>query len=210
MLNENLMEKVMDKHATISIDDIDINPENYRGHPAEQISALRVSLNKFGQVKSIVVQAPKREGGKFLLVAGEGITVSARLQGLKQLHADIIPADWPAEKVKAYMVADNETGRRADPDLVQLASLMNEVQAFDSDLLAAMGYSDEEFDELLKAVGAEVGSGVKLKELETKPPPKMAWALIGIPVVNYGRIASVIEKLADDPLVIVETSVNDG
>lgn len=200
----------MDTNTTIAIDDIEINAENYRGHPAEQINSLRASLRQFGQVKSIVVQAPKGKGGKYLLVAGEGITVSARLEGFTELHADVIPADWPEEKVKAYMVADNETGRRADPDLVQLASLMEEAQSYDSDLLAAMGYSDEEFDDLLQAVGVDAGAGVKLKDLETKPPPKMAWALIGIPVVNYGRISKVVESLADDPLVIVETSVNDG
>lgn len=100
--------------------------ENYQHHPPEQLKRIAASLVRFGQVRSIVVQAQgePQEGGAYLLVAGHGLVEAARLvaQGrvsapplrrheLTALDARVLPASWPALKVKGYLVADNETVR---------------------------------------------------------------------------------------------------
>jgi hypothetical protein len=50
----------------------------------------------------------------------------------------------------------------------------------------------------------------ELKTLEVKPPPKMAWVLIGIPLVRYGEISGIMEKLARDETIFMESTVNDA
>ncbi len=67
------------------------HPRNYNQHDAGQVADLRESLRQFGQVRSIVVQATKR-ASEYLIVAGHGIVEAARLEGLKTVKADIIPA----------------------------------------------------------------------------------------------------------------------
>jgi len=49
---------------------------------------------------------------------------------------------------------------------------------------------------------------VELKALDTMPPPKMAWVLLGIPTVRFAEIAEAVERLAAVPEVILETTVN--
>ena len=105
------------------------HPRNYNGHDEGQIGDLRASLRRFGQVRSVVVQAlspglSPNGGGGYLVVAGNGVHEAARLEGLESLRADVIPADWDEARVLAYLAADNELARRARPDEAQLAVLV--------------------------------------------------------------------------------------
>lgn len=90
------------------------HPRNYNRHDPAQIADLRASLRIFGQVRSIVVQDDGLGG--FLLVAGHGVHVAARLEEFTELRADVIPADWDDEKVLAYLAADNELAKAANAD----------------------------------------------------------------------------------------------
>jgi len=101
------------------------NPRNYQRHGAEQIANLRTSLREFDQVQCIIVQDDGK--GRYVLVAGHGVHRAAILERFETLWANIIPADWPAERVLAYMGADNELARQADPDQAQLAALVADV-----------------------------------------------------------------------------------
>lgn len=128
------------------------HPQNYQRHAPEQIVDLRASLRKFGQVRSIVVQDDGADG--FFLVAGHGLTEAARAEGLTELRADVIPADWPPVKVLAYLAADNELARRADPDQAQLAALVAQVQAADAELAQLAAGGDAALKRLLALVAA--------------------------------------------------------
>jgi len=101
------------------------HPMNYNRHDEEQIKDLRLSLRRFGQVKSIVVQDDGADG--FLLVAGEGIWRASKDEEIEELRADVIPTDWEPPRVLAYLGADNELARRAQPDEAQLAALIEQV-----------------------------------------------------------------------------------
>ena len=115
------------------------HPENYNQHSPEQIADLALSLRTFGQVRSIVVQAQAKE--HFTVVAGHGIVAAARAEGWAELRADVLPATWPAARVLAYLAADNELARRADPDKMQLARIVASLRDVDAELarLAAGG-----------------------------------------------------------------------
>lgn len=121
------------------------HPRNYNRHSPEQLGRLRASLRRFGQVRSVVVQA--LDGGGYIIVAGHGLVEAAKAEGWTEVHADVIPADWPEVKVLAYMAADNELARLADPDQEQLAALVAKVRAEGDDELAALAAGT---DELMK------------------------------------------------------------
>ena len=192
---------------TIKISLMDAHPMNYNAHPQEQIAGLRVSLRTFGQVQTVVVQ--RQANGRYLIVAGHGLTEAAKLEGIETLECRVIPEDWSREKVLAYLAADNEHARRSQRDDVQLASILQEAADFDKALLSAIGYSDQEFMALLEEVGAGE-SAAKLKPVDVaKPPPDMVWVLIGIPVVKFGSIASTIDAVANNPDAIVEMTTNN-
>lgn len=140
------------QHATVALDALTPHPRNYRRHPESQVARLEASLARFGQVRSIVVQ--EGADGRYLLVAGHGLAEAARAQGLTELRADVIPASWTPQQVEGYLIADNESARGADDDLVALAQLLEEQQGA-GEALAALGYSDEDLAALLETLAAE-------------------------------------------------------
>lgn len=136
------------------------HPKNYNRHSEAQVGDLCVSLRRFGQVRSIVVQengkgeglGARDEERPFLLVAGEGVWTAAQRVGLEELRADVIPGDWEPVLVEAYLAADNELARAADPDEAQLALLVAAVK--------------ERADEELARLAA--GTAERLRELEER------------------------------------------
>ena len=137
---------------TIALADYQPHKRNYNRHPASQIERLRASLRKFGQPRNIVVW-------RKYFVAGHGVAQAAMAEGWATLRANEIPADWPETRVMAFLAADNELSRLSDPDQAALAALIDEARQFDGELLAAIGYDDLGFAELLKEVEGGAGGG---------------------------------------------------
>ena len=125
------------------------HPRNYQQHPESQIAELMASLRRFGQVRSLVVQ--EQDGG-YLMVAGHGVMEAARRLEWKELRADVLPATWTAEQVMAYLVADNELAKQAEPDEVQLATLLKELEAAEFGL-EGLGWDEDELEALIDELG---------------------------------------------------------
>ena len=85
-----------------------------------------------------------------MIVAGHGLTMAAQMAGWTSILTMPIPDDWDEATVLAYLAADNELARQADPDLAQLAAITKELEGIDEELarLAAGG------DDALKALMA--------------------------------------------------------
>jgi ParB-like chromosome segregation protein Spo0J len=141
------MSEIVNK--VIPIDQLKPHPRNYKKHPDAQIKRLMASVTRFSQVRSIVVQEGKP--GQYMLVAGHGFTEAAKLQGLKELRADVIPATWSDEQVTGYLIADNEQAKLAEDDNTLLAEILQEQANLDYDL-ASLGSSQEELDALLESI----------------------------------------------------------
>jgi len=136
-------------NAVVSVGALTPHPRNYNQHSQEQVADLRRSLRRFGQVRSIVVQA-QADPGRWLIVAGHGIVAAARAEGIESLRADVIPADWNDAMVLAYLAADNELARQGQPDEAQLAALLRDVQAqADRELAALAAGSEARLTEML-------------------------------------------------------------
>ena len=137
------------RNRDVDLDGLMPHPQNYNRHPAEQVRRLAKSLTKFGQVRSVVVW-------RNTLLAGHGVAEAARILNWRTVRADVLPDDYPEHLALAYVAADNELARQGDPDMAQLAAILEQSKAADAELLEAIGYSDKEFEALLKEVGKAV------------------------------------------------------
>lgn len=154
---------------TILTADCKPHKSNYNKHSDAQIEDLRESLRQFGPVRSIVVQKKKRGKG-YTLVAGEGVWIAAWAEEIPELPARIIPAKWSATKVKAYLAADNELGRYATADEMQLAALVQQVHDTEGETLARLAAGEKNaLDRLLAMTngsGAPEDAGARITEAE--------------------------------------------
>lgn len=118
------------------------HPRNYNVHPAGQVEKLAASLRKFGQVRSIVTW-------RSTILAGHGVVEAARLLGWQEVSADVLPDEYPEHLALAYVAADNELARQGEPDLAQLAAILEESAAADAELLEAAGFTAAEYERLV-------------------------------------------------------------
>lgn len=154
------------ENRTVPVGACKPHPGNYNRHDEGQIADLRLSLQKFGQVRSIVVQDDG--AGGYLLVAGHGLHAAAAAEGLTELRADVIPADWPPVKVIAYLAADNELARRGSPDEAQLAALVRQIEEeADAELARLAAGGEERLKELLAGMDGESRAAAKAQARKT-------------------------------------------
>lgn len=146
MTDPQINDPIVNRHVAIGL--IDDHPDNDNEHPEEQIEELRASLRIFGQGESIAVQAPAQEGGRYLCVAGHGVKEAANLEGFTHLRCDVFPADWPPQKIKAYLVAANRLGTKSRRNDAQTSAILAEIKESDPDLLPATGWTDSEIEDL--------------------------------------------------------------
>lgn len=105
-------------------------PENYQGHPAEQLKHLCESL-ELGQWKGIVIwRGPDTDldAGQYYILAGHGLVGAARAGG----YTHLVAQDWSAlslDDARRLLVADNETAKLATPDNARLLALVEQVRA---------------------------------------------------------------------------------
>ena len=133
---------------TVPLATLQPHPRNYNRHPADQVRKLAKSLGKFGQVRSVVIW-------RGTILAGHGVVEAARSLKWTEIRADVLPDDYPEHLALAYVAADNELARQGDPDMAQLAAILEESKTADAELLEAIGYSDAEFAALLKEVASD-------------------------------------------------------
>lgn len=132
----------------VKLAEVKAHKRNYNRHPAVQVERIAISLRKFGQVRSIVVW-------RNTILAGHGVVEAAKSLGWREIAADVLPDEYPEHLALAYVAADNELGRLADPDQAALAAILEESKTADAELMAAIGYNNAEFQALLKEVAKE-------------------------------------------------------
>ncbi len=125
---------------TVNVANLECDPANARKHDDRNVDAIRLSLERFGQQKPIVVDANGR------VIAGNGTLQAARLLGWTEIA--VVRTGLAAGDAKAYAIADNRTAELADWDKEALASVLADLRAAeDVDYLAA-GFTDEEIAEM--------------------------------------------------------------
>lgn len=154
------------KNILIPISALYPHKRNFRNHPPEQIKKLKASLERYGQVRSIVAQS--KADGTYTIVAGHGLVLAAQelvndhtsyYERFGNMRTDVIPASWSSSQVEGYLVSDNLLSADASDDEELLTQLLQEQQDAGYDL-ASLGTDDETLRQMLEVLGDEyVGSG---------------------------------------------------
>lgn len=126
---------------------------NYNKHSDRQVDDLADSLRRFGQRKPVVTWGD-------VIVAGHGLTLAAQMLGWSSILTQPVPGDWDETTVLAYLAADNELARQADPDLAQLAAIAKELGAVDGELARLAAGGEDALRQLLETLGDDVASGL--------------------------------------------------
>jgi DNA modification methylase len=96
------------KVESVLVSELVLDPANARKHSGKNLDAIAGSLREFGQRKPIVVTAAG------VVVAGNGTLEAARSLGWERIDVVRVPADWSADQVKAFALADNRTAELAE------------------------------------------------------------------------------------------------
>lgn len=153
------------ENRVVAIASLAPHPRNYRVHPQHQIDKLVLSLQRFGQGRSIVVQDSPEH---MIIVAGHGIVEAAQALQWQELRADILPADWTDQQIEGYLIADNLHSQEASDNEELLAMLLQEQLDAGFDL-RSLGTDDETLRQMLDAMGDDIINGtpdVQFKEYD--------------------------------------------
>jgi hypothetical protein len=121
------------------------NPRNARTHSKKQIGLIRASVEKFGQIKPVIID------DKDTILAGHGFVEGARLAGLTQVSVIRFSHLTETQK-RAYLIADNKIAEQAGWDremlAIELGELIDLLPAEDLEV-SLTGFEIPEIDLLL-------------------------------------------------------------
>ena len=187
--------------ATIHIERLPLatlkpHPRNPRVHPEPGTPAWDALKTSLAHDYFDPIVWNKRNG---LLVSGHLRTKVLTAEGYT--HADVSVVDYNEATHLARLLAANKL--QGEDDREALAKIMSELDQTCADAVRLTGLDDAEIAELLTP------APVKLTKLDVRPPPKLGWVLIGIPLTRFDEIAGTIENIAKIPDTIVESTVTD-
>jgi ParB-like chromosome segregation protein Spo0J len=117
-----------------------LHPQNYRQGDVENIAA---SLQRFGQVRPIVVQASTMH-----VVAGNHTLKAVQSLGWDEVAAVVV--NLTDEEAEAYLVADNRASDKATNDDAVLAPILERMML--AGKLEGTGYSPDDVDDMLSSL----------------------------------------------------------
>ena len=139
---ENIAEGLLP--LAVDIDSVREDPKNARKHPSRNMTAIKRSLQAYGQRKPIVVNS---ETG--IIEAGNGLWRAARSLGWGKIAAVMVKDDPAA--AAGFAIMDNQSAVLAEWDLPVLSEVLKELDAdvFDLELT---GFSERELENLLAEI----------------------------------------------------------
>jgi len=149
------------KIRRVPLEDLHLDPANARAHGDRNLAAIVASLQRFGQAEPLVVH---KQTGR--VIGGNGRLVAMRKLGWSE--CDVVEAGVDPIEATALGIALNRTAELAEWDEPALASLLEGLRAEDS--LSGVRFPDQDIDELLADLQAEVGT--ELDDLGPEEPPK--------------------------------------
>jgi len=171
------------------------NPRNWRTHPQAQQEALRGILSEVGYADAVL--AREADDGSLVLVDGHLRAETTPDQEVPVLVLDVTEAE--ADKL---LLSLDPLAELAETNAQALDALLRDVQT-GSEGLAGM------WDALASENGLLPEDKAEVTQLELKPPPTMAWVLIGVPVVRFGDIQPALDRIAGVPDVTLLSTAND-
>jgi hypothetical protein len=175
--------------------DLRANPRNWRTHPKEQHEALRGILKEVGWASALV--ARELPDGSLMLIDGH-----LRADAAEDEEVPVVVVDVSEQEAEKLLLSMDPLAALADSNAQALDGLLRDVQTGESALAKV-------WEDLARDNGLLEDGEATTTELEVKPPPAMAWVMIGVPVVRYGEVQSAVESISAIPGVAVMSTVND-
>jgi hypothetical protein len=176
----------MPRYKQVSIDSLHEDPKNARAHPERNKAAVRASLEEFGQVEPLVVQA-----GTGLVIGGNARLGELRAMGVEDVMVAEVEIDGPA--MTKLALALNRSAEMAEWDADALGTLLAEIGR---DAAEEIGF-DDDIDSLLASLdddGSWGDIGVPgSKENAIKDPV--------VAVMIHCKRAEVVERAIEDALL---------
>lgn len=119
----------------VKISDLKLDKRNARTHSDKNLSAIKASLEKFGQLKNIVIDSAGN------VVAGNGTVTAAKQLGWTEINAHV--TDLKGADLVAFALADNRTAELAEWDTDIKAELLAELELADFDI-ASIGFDTDD------------------------------------------------------------------
>jgi DNA modification methylase len=117
------------KLEIMQIPSLTLDPNNARTHDTTNLEAIAGSLTQFGQRKPIVIDKNN------VVVAGNGTVTAAKSLGWTEIQAVRVPADWDADRIKAFALADNRTAELANWNQQILTDQLRELELLGFDVV---------------------------------------------------------------------------
>ena len=141
------------QHLAIDLDSVIAHPQNPR---KGRVAEIRASLERFGQLRPIIVQESTR-----YIVGGNHVARAARQLGWDQIAA--LVTDLDDTKALALLVALNRTSDLGEYDDEAVLAMIQSLSE------PPPGFSDDDVDDLVRRVTGEVrevqSNGVEMKEI---------------------------------------------
>lgn len=128
-------------YERVSIASLTLDPRNARKHDKKNLKAIKDSLVKFGQQRTIVVTKDN------VVIAGNGTVAAAKELGWETI--DITRSQLTGEDAVAYGLVDNRASELAEWDDDNLKELLTELNDSGWDI-EGLGWDDEDLEGILE------------------------------------------------------------
>lgn len=169
------------------------NPRNPNRHSEAQLEKIGRVIRRNGWRAPVVLSA--RSG---LIVKGHGRYQAALREGWKVVPVEIQKYRSEAEE-HADMLADNRLAELSDRDATKTKELLADRRG-QGVAIEMTGYSDAELADML--------APPKLEKIKVAKPPRLAWALVGVPIAQFGKVQRLLDRMPDG--ATIHTTANDA
>lgn len=133
-------------YERVPVASLKLDPRNARKHDKKNLKAIKDSLLKFGQQRTIVVTKDN------VVIAGNGTVAAAKELGWETI--DITRSQLTGEDAIAYGLVDNRASELAEWDDDNLKGLLSELNDSGWDL-EGLGWDNEDLEGILEAPAVE-------------------------------------------------------
>lgn len=176
------------------------HPDNWRLHPEQQKKMLEGLLQRHGKIDAIIAYRSEKYGG---LVIIDGHQRHGMDETYPVLVIDVTDAE-AAEILLTY----NPLGEMSTTDTDSYRELLAAIDANAIEETIAIGLLAEQVLGESIIVSQEQDDAT-LKRVDVRAPARMAWTVIGIPIVDFGSVNAILEQLNIIDGVIIETTSSD-
>lgn len=187
---------------------------NSRIHTQRNLLTIKNSLEKFGQMKPLIVQKSSMS-----IIAGNGTFQAMKALGWEKADCYIIDID--DKKAEAYCIVDNRATDQSEWDQKTLMEVLQDLSEFDEELLNCTGFDATEMEKMLQFLEDDPFGDMKKQEekkekkKEEKKEQKnevdfsaetdgqVAFVLMGCPFVTRNEeqileLKQILQYFADD------------